>query len=179
MDERRLYTVLGVGAALVIAIALFDVATSGDGGGGVLLTTTTTSTTTPATTSSTAGEPTTTTLDKATSDRLAQSAARTALVAMKVTYADAGSYSDDPPTLTGVDPTIIFIEGIATVASRTDAVYVEAGADGQVACASVRSTSGELFLLKDIAQGAAAGISYARGATLPTRCDGEALAPSW
>lgn len=182
VDERRLYAILAAGAAVVVGIALVD-ALAGDGGGdggGAAPSSTSTSTTGAPAPADDAGAPRAMTREeRETADQLAQSPARTALTVMKVVYADEGSYTADPVRLRQIEPSLSYVRGVATGAALVGAVYVETDGSGQVACVSVRSASGELFLVKSVARGATPGTWYARGATLPLRCDGEALSTSW
>lgn len=179
MDERRLYAILAIGAALVVLVALADVVIGGDGDGGTPATTATSSPAATTTTTTTAAVPTTSPEDAA-ADRLAQALARNGLTAMKVVYADEGEYTADPIRLRAVEPDVDFIRGMATPSSIVGTVYVETGPTRQAACASTLSGSGELFLVKDVAAGGPAqGTSYTRGTTLPVRCDTEPLNTSW
>lgn len=180
VDERRLYAILGAGAAVVVAIALID-ATTGGGDGesdaaptstAVPTSTTTTTVAAPATTATTSAE-------KAASDRLKQSQLRNALVALKVVYADDARYSADPVRLRQIEPGLEYARGIATVAAPPNLVFVEVDDAGQVACVSGRSASGELFLIKDIVTGASPGTWFAMGAILPLLCDHQPLNTSW
>lgn len=178
MDERRLYLMLAGGAAVVVAIALIDLALGGGGEDGAPATTTTT---VAATTTTADLGPTTTSAppDKPLQDRVVQADLRTALAAMKIAYADQGRFPSDPAVAQGIEPAVQFAPGIATNSGVVGLVYIDASADGQVACASARSESGELFLVKEVARGDQPGTWYARGAILPTQCDDAALAPSW
>lgn len=175
MDERRLYAILGAGAALVLVVALIDVVT----GDGVDTPPTTTSAPRPSTTTSTTPATTTTSAQAAAADRIVQADLRTGLAAMKVVYADGRRYSADPTRLAAVEPSLQYVRGIATTASTPGAIYIETDTNAQVACVSARSPSGELFLIKFVAQGTAPGTWYARGSLLPARCDGERHATGW
>lgn len=178
MDERRLYAILAIGGLVLVGIALVDVTTGGGGDGdtgptstsGPLSTTTATSSTdTSATTSP----------SQVAQDEVTQADVRTGLLAMKVVYADTERYSADPADLQPVEPALRFARGIATQSAALDVVFVETDGAGQVACVSARAPSGELFMVKDVRQGAAPGIWYARGAVLPTQCDDQPLATAW
>jgi len=178
VDERRLYLILAGGAAAVVAIALIDLVV---GGGGEDAAPATTTTTVAATTTSTAPGPTTTAAppDKELHDLVAQADVRTALAAMKIAYRDRARYPSDPAVPQGIEPGLQFAPGIATNSGVVGLVYIDASADGQVACASARSRSGELFLIKEVTAGDQPGMWFARGAILPTQCDDTALQPSW
>jgi hypothetical protein len=69
-----------------------------------------------------------------------------------------------------------FFQGIAEEGSQPMVLYGVFGPNAQSVCGSSRSLSGELFMIRAAADGSA---SYARGASLPARCPGSALRPSW
>ena len=173
MDERRLYAILGAGAAIVLFLALLDVGNGDDNDPP------TTTSSTERTSTTTAPSTTTTLSEGLAADRIVQADLRTALTTMKVVYAEQRRYDPEPSRLRPVEPSLQYARGLATTAAAVGAVYVETDSAGQVACASARSSSGELFLVKHVAQGTAPGTWYARGAGLPTRCDGERLDDAW
>lgn len=181
MDERRLYAILAIGAGLVVAVALLDVALGGDGDDREASPTTGPRTTSPspdpAVTST--GLPSTTGPGAVLQDRVVQSDLRTVLAAMKIAHRETTRYPDDPSEVAAIEPAFRYAPGIATLSSVVGLVYVDASADGQVACASARSESGELFLIKEVSTGASPGTWFARGAVLPPACDDQALASTW
>jgi hypothetical protein len=69
-----------------------------------------------------------------------------------------------------------FFTGIAAPDAPPMRLYGAVGPNAQSVCGSSLSLSGELFMIRAAADGSA---SYARGASLPNRCPGAPLRPSW
>jgi len=118
------------------------------------------------------------TADKRAQDRATQSKLRNAMVAEKVFYTDSRRYTKQLPELSKIEPSVEWDIGIAGPAAAPGTVYVEVPMNAQIACLTARSESGELFMIKDVATGTLAGISYARGTRLPG-CDEKRLDASW
>ena len=118
------------------------------------------------------------TADKRAQDRATQSTLRNAMVAEKVFYTDSRRYTKQLPELSKIEPSVEWDIGIAGPAAAPGTVYVEVPMNAQIACLTARSESGELFMIKDVATGTLAGISYARGTRLPG-CDEKRLDASW
>lgn len=88
-------------------------------------------------------------------ERAAQSNARNALTAEKVQYADEERYTADPSKLAQIEPTLQWVNGVATTPGQ---VSVAANA-GQVVVSAV-ADNGMCFSLRDVAT---TGMSYAEG----------------
>jgi hypothetical protein len=69
-----------------------------------------------------------------------------------------------------------FFTGVASAEASPMVLYGALGPKAQSVCGSSLSLSGELFMIRAAADGSA---SYARGASLPNRCPGTPLRPSW
>jgi hypothetical protein len=86
-------------------------------------------------------------------------------------------FTDDYRVLSeGAQTTLEFFQGVAGPASQPMVLYGTLGPDAQSVCGSSRSLSGELFMIRAAGDGTA---SYARGTSLPDRCPGRRLRPSW
>lgn len=87
-------------------------------------------------------------------------------------------------TFTGIaaDPTdtgnteYTFRPGLADASVAPNLVFLAVGNQGQSACVTTRSRSGEYFMARHDGEGAT---TYMRGAELPTSCPGDPLDPSW
>lgn len=113
-------------------------------------------------------------------ERTTQSNLRNALTAEKVFFTDNFGYTEIPRLLSEIEPTLDYAQGIAESASEPNVVYLKVtGSENEVVCVSSKSRSGELFLIKDVAQGFDAATTYARGASLPRRCDSTPLEERW
>jgi hypothetical protein len=93
-------------------------------------------------------------------------------------YYGPKAFTDDPAELAAGTRHAVapFVPGVATSASGVGMIHASLGPRSQSVCGSVRSLSGELFMLRQAANGSS---SYARGASLPQPCPGSPLAPSW
>jgi type IV pilus assembly protein PilA len=98
-------------------------------------------------------------------DRAAQSNIRNGLTAEKTFYTDNQVYSNDVPTMKGIEPSLAWEAAATPSASGKVAVDVQDSAN--IVCVQAQSKSGTYFALADIATGGGAGTYYNKGASAP------------
>jgi hypothetical protein len=105
-----------------------------------------------------------------------------ALREFAITQDEFYSYGDKRFTASAAELTaathsvVSFIPGVASVTSRPMWVFASLGPNAQSVCGSSRSLSGEVFMIRQAANGTT---SYARGPSVPAACPGDRLAASW
>lgn len=92
-------------------------------------------------------------------------------------YYGPKAFTDNPTALGGVTQTVMhFVSGVAEQGSPVGLVHASLGPGAKSVCGSALSISGELFMIRQAANGSA---TYTRGPELPRRCPGRPLQPSW
>jgi hypothetical protein len=92
-------------------------------------------------------------------------------------YSNGKRFTDSASELTERTHTVIqFVPGIASPDAPPMLVYGALSPTGRAVCGSSRSISGELFMIRQAADGST---SYTRGTSLPAGCAAQPLATSW
>jgi hypothetical protein len=91
-------------------------------------------------------------------------------------YYGGRRFTDNYQELSQSHSEMEFFMGIAGLEARPMVLYAALGPNAQSVCGSSLSVSGELFMIRAAGDGSA---SYARGTSLPDRCPGAPLRPSW
>ncbi|MBT8199915.1 MAG: prepilin-type N-terminal cleavage/methylation domain-containing protein [Acidimicrobiia bacterium] len=111
-------------------------------------------------------------------DRAAQSNLRNALATEKTIYANDQAYTDVAADLGAVEPSLTWQEdAYAAATSNAGDVFVKLETGG-VACLTVLSASGKIFMIAEDPTAATAYGEIASGGTL-TDCATDATAASW
>jgi hypothetical protein len=92
-------------------------------------------------------------------------------------YYGGETFTDDAAALTARTQTVIeFTRGVATPDSPEHLVHAMLGPDAKSVCGSARSRSGELFMIRQAADGSSSRTS---GRTLPATCPAGPLRGDW
>jgi len=101
----------------------------------------------------------------------------TAAANLQMYFGSTRQFTDDGEEITRRTRTVAdFVPGIAGATSPPDRIYVAVAPDRHTACASARSRSGAILMIR---VAGAAHVSYGRFETPPTECPARPLDGRW
>jgi type IV pilus assembly protein PilA len=103
-------------------------------------------------------------------DRGAQSTARNAFVAVRISYAGSTAYTPDTAAMAAIEPNLEWTATTLTAASAKHAAYLSVSSDLQTVVVGARAANGHCFFIEDVMTSPGIGTRYYGQSTPAPSC---------